>query len=434
MSKLFDTLKEDIINACNKYIIGIVKDEQAIISDAEWDEYKNKLNAISDTVNSISEKSSKLDKDIFEKYEAGNMIYCCIPKREEGEINDSPAIKRAIKKLTESGGGEIRWTGILEIDEPIDLIDGRISIRGIGEISIIKAVKSMDYCLRVDFNSQYGARGVEISHVYIDCNNLAKEGIRAGYENPMVQSLFKVITISNALEYGLVVDSTQNSQFTLVNMENCGGGIKLLNGAGNNVFLKCEINGNKNGLSQILFDKDSDRPGYYNNGFDGKPQKNVFIGCVTERISSGNNITINYGMSNEFISHEIECTSMTESSIIMRENSNYNYISFRMACGNSEVIPILNEGYRNILQNSYVENSSSQYLAMVTRTLIINGVYSNRKFEVLNNAGDAGYNVIKDANANYGDFDNLTMGQFGFDENDVLKFKGKNKLATIKTE
>lgn len=420
---------------CNDTIICSESKENVLISMSELEDYKAKMEKLIDDINRINEKvENKIDKDVFKKYEEENIIYCYVPKKEEGETSHTPAIKRAISKLTELGGGEIRWIGTLEIEEPIDLTGLNISIKGVGEVSIIKAIKSMDYCLRLDYNSQYGARGVEISNLYIDCNNLANEGLQVGHNNPVVQSLFTSITISNSLKYGLVVDTSQNCQFTLINMENCAGGIQLLNGAGNNVFLKCEINGNKNGLPQIIFDKDPTRLGYNNNGFAGKPQKNVFIGCITERIESGNNILINYGMSNEFISHEIECTNMTESSIVMRENANYNYISCRMACGNSSIVPVFNEGYRNIIQNSYIENSSAQYFAIVTRTLIMNGVYSNREIKVKSNAGDEGYNIIMDSNASYGDFSDLSIGKFGFDSNNILKFKTKNKLLTIKTE
>ena len=171
----------------------------------------------------------------------------------EKESFDDKLIEDALGKIKKNGGGELRWARTLKIKKEIKINYkeyGALSFQGIGEISKIvvsKNVDKLESVITIDYGDdnldnfetdQYGARSIKMENIYIDCNENAKHGLVLGVHHPVVQSNFKMINIVKSTDYGLVLDSTQNSHFDVVNVENCGGGILLLNGAGNNVFTK----------------------------------------------------------------------------------------------------------------------------------------------------------------------------------------------------
>ncbi len=355
------------------------------------------------------------------------------PKRLNAETNDSPAIERCINKLINLGGGTLFIDGILEINNPININNNYISIKGNGENSVIKVISQMDYAIKIFYSNIYGNRGLDFRNFFIDCNNLARDGILVGSINPVVESSFYNIKIKNSIQWGMIVDSTQNSLFSLVDIENCGGNLKLINGAGNNVFLKCEL-ANATKLDNILLDIDSSYSGYNSNLFSRIPQNNNFINCVTEGGSRKNCININYGIYNNFIKHEFESTECTNSCINFGTNSQYNSITGRIAMGYNEVLHIINNGFMNKIYDMYLENFSNNIFAKTSNRLILQNVTGNKTLNIENTAGDIAFNILKDSNSIYSyDLSEQTYpGQFLFNENE-LKFNSKETLVNINT-
>ncbi len=435
----------DTRNSNNKNTANRAKEQCASINHTHDDIYRKisdsyskseidaQINNIKQTGNNIVDFSDYYTKSEIDNMinsssqttssEIANLPVLC-PERLDSETNDSLAIKRCINKLISLGGGILCIDGTLEIDTPINIDTNYISIKGHGENSIIKAISQMNYILKISYSDLYGNRGLNFSDFFIDCNNLAKDGILVGSTNPVVESSFHNIKIKNSTQWGMVVDATQNSLFSLIDIEN---------GAGNNVFLKCEL-ANASKLDNILLDIDNSYSGYNLNLFSRIPQSNNFINCVTESGTRQNCININYGIYNNFIKHEFECEECTNSCIKFGTNSQYNNITGRIAMGNNSVLPVINNGFMNKLYDMYIENFTNDIFAETSNTLIMQNVSGNKTLNIRNTAGDIAANILKDTNAvySYNLSEKTYPGQFLFNENE-LKFNSKEDLVNINT-
>ena len=382
---------------------------------------------------------------------------------------DDNAIQEALNKVKNNGCGEIRWGRTLIISKPI-YIDyyhyKALSLHGFGEASKIQVsddvVDILDSVLTIDYtNDEYGARGLKIDQVYIDCNYRSKHGIVLGGEHPVSQSYFTLVNIIKAINYGLVLDATQNCHFNLVNVEHSYGALRLINGAGNNLFTKCEFNEDIENKDQnydvplISFDKDETRKSFGHNGFEDTPQMNIFINPVIERYSGKRQIEFKYGNNNSFIEAEIQYNKITDDGecIYLGENSSYNKISMRInACQDeargmtNTVIPVNNFGYCNTFYDSYVKNCNTKAVIKANKVTYCRNILINDNTDVLYiydvNEGHA-YNVDNRARYFYhnNDINDLKMGQIGFRdcdtpgvENDLLIKMQHGQIFKILTE
>ena len=393
----------------------------------------------------------------------GNEIKTIFDVREYGGLNKK-ALLDTINAIKTNGGGMLTWIGEIVIDESIiiNLRDAPgLSIKGYGERTILKVSDNVilnDGALIIDYgdddlstfdDQQYGVRSFSIENLYIDCTYVketnqchAKHGLVLGVHHPVVQSNFKMVNIVNSYDYGLVLDSTQNSHFDVVNVENCGGGILLLNGAGNNVFTKCEFDANRDtNLHLISFEERHFKNGidgedYFSwtdtskestrtrNGFYNTAQMNIFINCVIERFTGDTEIYFGRANNNSFIDCEIQANKYNRI-IYISENSSHNKLSFRMGISqpkNDRNIntPIINDGCDTLIYNSYVENAGSEYIIDTCKVMKVQNLELSNPDDVkiMTERMDEGYAHNVDRNIKYfwkwDSIDKLECGQMAF--------------------
>ena len=391
-----------------------------------------------------------------------------VRERIQGEATDDVALNDALQTIKENGCGELRWARTLYIKNPIYINYKEYSallLHGFGEVSKIKVDDNADYMesvLTIDYSGdEYGARAVNIEQVYIDCNNRADHGLVLGGTHPVVQSRFTLLNIVNAMHYGLVLDATQNCHFDLVNVEHCYGALRLINGAGNNVFTKCEFNEDIYNKDQerdtplISFEQDPTRYSFGRNGFGNTPQMNIFINPVIERYNGKREINLEYGNHNIFIDAEIQYDKIYDGGecIYISEGSSYNKISMRLNVSQNpfngienKEIPVNNLGFGNTFHDSFVQNCISPAVIKSNKVTYCRNVYTNNNIDVLQTYGvDDGhaYNVDRVARYFYdnNDINDLKIGQIGFRdsntpgvENDLLIKMKDGQIFRIMTE
>lgn len=400
----------------------------------------------------------------------------------EKESFDDKLIEDALGKIKKNGGGELRWARTLKIKKEIKINYkeyGALSFQGIGEISKIvvsKNVDKLESVITIDYGDdnldnfetdQYGARSIKMENIYIDCNENAKHGLVLGVHHPVVQSNFKMINIVKSTDYGLVLDSTQNSHFDLVNVEQCGGSLLLLNGAGNNVFTKCEFNENTNlDLHLISFEErhyknEINKEEYFSwtdtsknstrfrNGFENTAQMNTFINPVIERFKGKHSIYFGKANNNYFINAEIEYDDISNGGacIYISENSSFNKINMRLCCSSKvKEIPIINNGFANTFYDSFVQECYAPAIIKSSKVVYCRNILTNNNAKILILDGvEEGHAYNVDRNIKYfynnNDINSLEIGQIGFrdnhtpgGENDLLIKLQNGQIFRIMTE
>lgn len=214
----------------------------------------------------------------------------------------------------------------------------------------------------------------------------------------------------------------------------------LLNGAGNNVFLKCEFNQSTN-LPHLFIGSDPNFPGYNHNDFSNGPEHNQFIGCVIERGSNTypHNIKVELGRNNYFQNCDIDTSNSRSAGVEISAQVSFTYFdSCRFSGARTNPNPAINNnGYRTTVSQTTFENYNNPEICTSNSIYLNNNTAdSNYGFtRVQNVAGNIAAN-IKDTSAPYyidapsPDALPSAPSQFIFNDR-YLWFRSKEKLNQV---
>ncbi len=232
----------------------------------------------------------------------------------DGSTDDKAAIQAALDAASAAGGG------LVVLPHPsvsYALHSGltvatHVSMIGIGAPVQLKATAAYQAMISVDETDVLGNRYGRIENLHLDGNSLANVGFDVGLA---VQRTWQGCRVTGCLDVGWTLRGSQNNLFVACDSElngatgaTNGGGVRFNWGAGNNTFLRCEINENR--CHQIVFaqsgslDTSPTFPGF------AQPERNIFIGCVVERVQSQttSQILFRAGQLNVFQRCDLEVT------------------------------------------------------------------------------------------------------------------------------
>ncbi|HBT1426956.1 hypothetical protein [Raoultella ornithinolytica] len=176
---------------------------------------------------------------------------------------------------------------------------------------------------------------------------------------------FNSITVDGGITDNLVIDGTQNSTFTDVQVTDDAGtgpvrGVTLLNGAAGNVFHNLEIAA---GVKNLEMRYDSSYPGASISGLQQAPNGNTFYTLICEKYSLAvytktHAVHIVTGNNNTFVNATFVTGSLTAVAI---DSGSYNEISGNTSfySGSAVNIPaVINGGYQTRLDGCFSTNIS----------------------------------------------------------------------------
>ena len=362
--------------------------------------------------------------------------------RLSNESDDTLAVKRAIEQCKNMKGGLIQFSGTLYVTEPIKIDSKYININGLGENSIIKytgepKIKSV---ITFDCGDWYGLRSIVCSGFTVDANNNAEHCYLLGDTAPLVEVSFNRLIAKNSIGYGFVFDCTQNSKFELLNTFNCGGGVALLNGAGNNTFTRCDIS-NILTKESFYFDSDENYNCYKGNIFGNAPSNNKFYDCISETNEGTYFINCVNGKRNLFYKLELSVHS-NSGGLNFGTNSQFNKIEkCNFAYNSKNFTPIVTNGFKNNFDEIYIENCLSNTTIKATNRTILGKLTltasAPKKYDV---PGDYlmleverdGIRRLESSTALF-PTNVVDRGMFYFNDNDEIGFSFKNKNRKLKT-
>lgn len=395
--------------------------------------------------NGISEElpkviNSNLEDIDLELFERGLNVKS-IGAKGDGVTDDTSSIEKALNLLYQYGGGKLIFPpGIYLVSKKLTFRDRNIIIQGSGHATVIKAITPMDRVIDYSGTNQFGHRGGGIMNVKIDANNFADYGIVIGYETGTVTGeYFHHIRIENAKKWGMVWDTCQNNYFTLIDIEYCGGGLLMLNGAGNNKVDKSEFASIRK-FHHVMSASNSNFPGYGHNDFANIPQANKFYSCVLERGEGLSSVYIETGKHNQFIDCEFSSTNMSVSAVHIDSNAALSFFTrCRFAGGFTKQPAIINHGYRTYVTDCYFENYTEDEILVSNRTIMgdCGSNHTSKLPRVKNISGDSALNILFSAAPRYMGNSSVPnepkVSEFFHNDQNHLFFQSKSKLQQFIT-
>ncbi len=361
----------------------------------------------------------------------------------QGVTDSTTAIQNAVNAASNAKGGTVYVpVGTFLVSSPIVIEENNVGFVGTGYGSILKANASLEFVMKITGNSAFGNRGAPVKDFFLNCQRKATNGLLVGSTSngTVVNRYFRNINVSYALNWGLVIDAAQNNLFTLLDLEYNGGQLKMINGAGNNVFLRCEFN-QSTILPHALFGADANYPGYNRNDFGNAPQNNQFIGCIFERGGGpySNNVKLELGRNIFFESCDFATQNSTNAGVEISAQASFTYFNVCRFSGltTNPNVAINNNGYRTYVHQCTFENYRDADI-LTSNYIHINHNTSNKTSGVpliRNTGGNIAAN-IKDASAPYyiDGTDPATLSfypsQFVYND-DSLWFQSKANLYKI---
>lgn len=269
-------------------------------------------------------------------------------------------------------------------------IPNNVNVIGIGNASEIKASAAITM-LRLSSTSNYGNRYGVLSNLKINGNNIATIGLDLAHV--IVKRSFSNLQIDFINGTGLQMDSTQNCTFDSVHFESCVIGIRLLNGAGNNKFIRCEINASAS--YGLVFDVDTTLPGYNNNAFNNTSQGNDFDKCIIERGNGIYGVFIKVGKRN-LLKH-CDITTGSAAKVFIGPDSR-NALNRLEYCTLISTAPLFvdNGGFRTFLLECIMEGYTSTTADAIwsTNSIIIDQChFGSNSYKIVNKLGDQKINI-----------------------------------------
>lgn len=209
-----------------------------------------------------------------------------------GVTDDYASITAAITAATPTKGTVVFPPSANEYMTSAGIVipDG-VSVQSYGGPVTLKASQAMSWLVQIDYTlSIVGNRKGRIIGLVLDGNNLASIG---WYIGSAVQRYWERCDAINCATVGWLLNGTQNCVFVSCDTEDNGsaltangGGMRLNHGAGNNVFIRCEFNRNRDHQLVICQNDSIDAPVSFPAGTFPTPSHNHWFGCVFERVQT----------------------------------------------------------------------------------------------------------------------------------------------------
>lgn len=227
----------------------------------------------------------------------------------DGVTDDTAGITAALTAAQNAGGGDVLFPAGVGCFSGVISVPSGVNILGMGNGKGAPATTFKATAAGAELRwgvaaGGVGNRGGVSGGFLVDGNNIARTPFHLLV---CVQRTFESIDIVGAVTAGLLVEYAQNNLFSNIAVEDCvtGTGIVLDNGAGGNLFLRCESNANLVQVSVQQTGTDSGTVVGY-----AVPSHNKFVHGIFERPPAAGTVVVSHtaGTSNYFESCMLAAT------------------------------------------------------------------------------------------------------------------------------
>jgi len=308
----------------------------------------------------------------------------------DGTTDDTTAIQAAID-AAEAAGGETVWLagGTYLVNSTIVVRD-RVSMVGAGVASVLttaSAITILSTEANANADGDYARR---LADFVVDGNLVATTCLHMPVDayREVVNVFLYDSAVANGV--GLELVGTQNCTFLgcdIVRHYDC---LKVLDGAGNNTFIRCRAGAAGN---NHLYMNDDGTPDAQ--AFQSGPEANEFIGCLFEFDRSGetpNNVNIVKGRKNLFTGCGFPQGAVTTGAVVtLAADAHLNGFTHCSFVLGSTAIPAINhDGYHTNVLFCSIEGGSSGATAIAsTKKMVAWGNHLANSMVITDNAASS---------------------------------------------
>lgn len=284
------------------------------------------------------------------------------------------------------------------------------SVKGEGkDKSIIKKIgSSSKYFLKVCGSNGIGYSGF-CEDFQVDSDGKAEHTIYFGGDDTATVSKGRISGLKprNGKESNVLLDAVQNSTFIDIDCANAPDfsgkrGFYLVNGAGNNIIINCEMSGGE--LGSFVTGQDSSLPCWGLNAFSRINANNTISRCILESISNSDvlllrqrAILLEYANSNTFIACDSVSGEHSDTNTHIKDTCSYNTFiatSFGSNPGTT-IAAIKNEGFNTRIIGGNIDGFSGSHHIVTTQAITARDCYAQNGLlaKILNSAGNTNSNI-----------------------------------------
>ncbi|HHW4012852.1 phage head-binding domain-containing protein [Citrobacter freundii] len=284
------------------------------------------------------------------------------------------------------------------------------SVKGEGkDKSIIKKIgASSVFFLKIVGKNGIGYSGF-CEDFQVDADGKAEHTIYFGGDDTATVSKGRISGLKprNGKESNVLLDAVQNSTFIDIDCANAPDfsgkrGFYLVNGAGNNIIINCEMSGGE--LGSFVTGQDSSLPCWGLNAFSRINANNTISRCILESISNSDvlllrqrAILLEYANSNTFIACDSVSGEHSDTNTHIKDTCSYNTFiatSFGSNPGTT-IAAIKNEGFNTRLIGGNIDGFSGSHHIVTTQAITARDCYAQNGLlaKILNSAGNTNSNI-----------------------------------------
>jgi hypothetical protein len=249
----------------------------------------------------------------------------------------------------------------------------------------------------------YGTRYGVHEHIHIDGNGIANLGLYIGLS---VYAEFRQFEVKGCV-VGWILDGAQNNVFQGFDIHSNRQAHKQLNGAGNNLYLRCEFS--DCGLpiaageaTHLSIETDPAFPGYDVNIYLRRCTNNTFLRCIFERTTSGltsEPLRVRLKNSRQIAFRDCDFGSMLSLGMQIDSTAILTLIDGCYLEGNpadSTSYAILNAGFKTEIRGGHIQRFGSSDVIRTSSVLLFDGIaFENATDYIRNTAGSSRSNLRK---------------------------------------
>ncbi|HCD2513521.1 TPA: hypothetical protein NBJ98_002627 [Citrobacter freundii] len=284
------------------------------------------------------------------------------------------------------------------------------SVKGEGkDKSIIKKIgASSVFFLKIVGKNGIGYSGF-CEDFQVDADGKADHTIYFGGDSTATVSKgrFSGLKPRNGKESNCLLDAVQNSTFIDIDSANATSfsgkrGLYLINGAGNNIIINCEMSGGE--LGSFVTGQDSSMPCWGLNAFSRINANNTISRCILESISENSvlllrqrAILLEHANNNTFIACDSVSGEYSDTNTHIKDTCSYNTFianSFGSNPGTT-IAAIKNEGFNTRIIGGNIDGFSGSHHIVTTQAITARDCYAQNGLlaKILNSAGNTNSNI-----------------------------------------
>ena len=323
----------------------------------------------------------------------------------DGDTDDGPALQDCFNNHAVSILSEKTYASSTEL-----IITPGHSVKGAGkDKSIIKKIGSpTQFFVKVLGQSQVGYSGFNEDFM-VNSQRLADYGIYYGGDNTTTITKARISGVSsrNAIQANIVLDAVQNSTFIdldCANDFNFSGkrGMYLVNGAGNNLIMNCELSGGE--VGSFVTGREPTFPCWSLNTFARMNANNTISRCIMESISTDDvlmsrkqGVFMEYANTNTFFACDIVALKYSDTAAYIKDTCSYNtFLNCSFGSNPSSTIAAFkNEGYNTRILSGNMDDFTGIQQIVTTQEITVKDCYANggNLARIVNSAGNTNKNI-----------------------------------------